>query len=148
MAKKQSEPSPIVRQIPDTDSIARYCGAATLDSAGRPTGAAFQARSQDAGRLSCDWVDCLAGPPASEQAEAVRASLRSRVAGYDANGKVGLLNVGRVRALTMETQQLDVIHVPTRRNTCHAAIAGVAGLLELTFAELLADVAAASTIPA
>lgn len=148
MAKKQARPRPLPRAIPNTDSVARYCAPVNLDREGRPTGAAFQTRPQDEGRLSCTWVECLSGPPAAARARAVRANLSSRVVGYDANGKIGLLNVSDVRALIVDTQQLDVSHRPTNKNACHAAITGVAGLLELAFAELLADLAAANTIPA
>lgn len=119
-----------------------------LDAAGHPTGAHFQTRPQDQGRLSCAWVECLSAPPAAAQHEAVRTNLRSRVAGYDSNGRIGLLNAGAVRALILDTQRLDVVHLPSQKNPCHSVITGVAGVLELTFAELLADLAAANTIPA
>ena len=59
-----------------------------------------------------------------------------------------MLNAGRVRALVAEAQHLDVAHMPTRNNRCHSVIIGVGGILELTFAELLADLAAEDTIQA
>lgn len=148
MAKKQSHPEPVRREIPDSDFVARFCAPVNLDANGRPTGAAFQTRPQDQGRLSCAWVECLSGPPAAAQAAAVRANLWPRVAGYDTNGRIGLLNAGEVRALVADSQRLDVAHWPNVKNPCHSAVAGVGGVLELTFAELLADLAAANTIPA
>lgn len=147
MAKKAARPLPAPRHIPNADHIARYCAPVNLDAAGCPTGAAFQLRTLDRGRLSCDWVECLSGPPPAAQAAALRRSL-SRVGGYNAAGKIGILNAGDVRALELEAQRLAVVHAPGHRNTCHAVIEGTAGLLELTFAELLADLTAASAIRA
>jgi hypothetical protein len=147
MAKRAARSPATRRAIPDADSVARFCAPVNLDS-GRPTGAAFQTRPRDQGRLSCAWVECVAGTSTADQQLAVRENLSARVAGYDTAGRIAVLHAGAVRALIIEMQRLDVLHAPTGRNECHAVITGVEGLLELTFAELLADLAAANTIEA
>jgi hypothetical protein len=146
MAKKGAAPVAVVLPIPDADSVARFCAPINLEN-GRPTGAVFQLRPQDQDRLSCTWVECVSGAPTAEQQAAVRGRL-SGVGGYDAAGRIALLNVGAVRALIVEMQKLDVLHWPSKKNTCHSAITGVGGVLELTFAELLADLAAENLIDA
>ena len=137
------------RVIPDDNSVARFCSAATvLDSTGHVTGAAFFPRPQDEGRISVEWVECVSAPPLTVQLDAIRASLSKRVVGYRASGKIALLRTGDVRNVVHENQRLDVVHRPTHSSRCHAGIIGLDGLLVLPLAEMLSDLANTNTVSA
>lgn len=127
---------PAGQAIPDSDTVARFCEPqTTLDSSGRVTGAAFLPRPVDQGRVSVEWCQCVPVPTGTTQLDAVRRSLSERVREYTNAGKIALLNVG-------------VVHLPTRRGPCHAAITGVEGLLALPLAEMLSELANENAVQA
>lgn len=108
--------------LPAQDHVTRLCGRGMDPDRMIITGAAFELRLIDDGRLSVDWVECphvVAGQRNNDGSkERIKPACR-------ASQICAILNVGEIRQIEHNEKPLNVIEYPTRKNKCHCGIVGL-----------------------
>ncbi len=106
--------------LPAEHHVTRCCGDRGVDN-GIVTGAAFELRPKDNGKLSVDWVECEYVAHENQNVEGSKSRLKS--AGLRPQF-IAVLNVGDIRRVHQNNRHLDVVEAHTR-NKCHSAIIGM-----------------------
>jgi len=125
--------------VPDSDHVARYCGARTVDN-GEISAAAFMLRDTEE-YLSVNWLEELKRLDTPSQIHELQ-ELYSKKLKVGATAKIAILNVGAFRSkVTRETSDgrlLHVLHEPEIGDPSHAGIYGIPHDDEMV-AELIAQ---------
>ena len=100
--------------IPDTDHVARYCKASTVED-GEISAAAFMLR-QDERYLSVNWLEELKLPNRAAEITGLQELYTRKFSRVGAGARIALLNVGRLRTNVQtkspDRRVLPVLHEP------------------------------------
>ncbi len=102
-------------------NVTRLCGRGWDSETKTVSGAAFELRRKDEGRLSVDWVECLSVDENKRNPEGSQDRLRTVAINPQ---YCVVLNVGEIRKIKHNSYPLDVIEHPTS-NPCHCGIIGM-----------------------
>mgnify|MGYP005994149741 CR=1 FL=1 len=140
------------KPIPETDSLARYCGASKiLDN--KPIGAAFNLRPNEE-YLSVNWLEFYNNDDRIKQIEKVVADV-NRAKKTGSTSKLALFNmstaIAAVKAITKHAIQLSATHEPISvpSNQSHAGLHGYLldnATVENVLAEIVDDVVPARPV--
>jgi hypothetical protein len=111
-------------QIPDAHHVARGVHPRSVDN-GDVQSTAFQPGSNDRGRLSTDWVECVHARSTRRNIEGSLARLRLSL--KIRPQRVAILNAMRIRGIEAAGAQLDAVEDPHPNRPCHSAIVGFTG---------------------
>lgn len=125
----------------DADHVVRYCRPRTIDSQRRVTSAAFVFRTRPNREpfLSVNWLEYFEATTRAEQVQFVRELLGKKLT-LSRNGRLGVLQIGRVRALA-QNPATDSVRVEPHRSEGDPSHAGihVASQHEIAAATVLAN---------
>jgi hypothetical protein len=126
--------------IPDSDHVARYCRASTIED-GEISAAAFMLRAADE-YLSVNWLEELGRSDRGTQIRDLQ-ELYARKLRVGAKARIAILNVGTVRTKverdSPDSRVLRVLHEPEHDDPSHAGIYDIPYEDEIV-AELIARV--------
>jgi hypothetical protein len=126
--------------IPDSDHVARYCKASTIED-GEVLPTAFMMREADE-YLSVNWLENLGRSDRASQMRDLQ-ELYARKLRVRANARIAILNVGTVRSKVERDSQdrrvLRVLHDPEPDDPSHSGIYDIPYDDEIV-AELIAQV--------
>jgi hypothetical protein len=109
--------------IPDSDHVARYCKATTVED-GEIQATAFMLRN-DEEYLSVNWVEDLNCPDRKNEISALQELYSSKLT-VRATARIAILNVGTFRAKVAsespDMRKLRVLHEPIPDDPSHSGI--------------------------
>lgn len=145
MAQSQSD----YGELPDSDSVARYCHPRTILSDGRPARAAFTLRPSEE-YLSANWLEYFhdSDPPA--QLDGARQALAGKGFRMTRSARFAVLNAGAAVSRCQELLDAPIrfIALGDLRDPSHTGIYGYANHNTAVAAALAAMVAADGLYPA
>ena len=111
-------------QLPDADSVSRYCRPRTLED-GRPKPSAFHLRPGEE-HLSVHWLEFFGAPSQALAIERVQATMTNAGFSLARSGRFSVLEIGRTKRLVREKLKVDlsVEHLPVGDDPAHAGIRG------------------------
>ena len=135
-------------ELPDSDSVARYCRPRTLLSNGRPARAAFMLRPGEE-YLSANWLEYFHAADRPAQLAGVRRALAGKGFRMSRAARFAVLNVGAAVSSCQETLDTPIrfIALGDPRDPSHTGIYGSAAH-SAAAALLAATVAASDLYPA
>lgn len=93
-------------QLPDTDHVSRLCSKKQITEDGRVSGAAFQVRPIDNGRLSVNWVEKLGLSSRPDEIKALSEIYAAKVKRYPITGSsISILNIGKTKNHVHESSE-------------------------------------------
>ncbi len=126
--------------VPDSNHVARYCRASSVDS-GEIQATAFMMRENEP-YLSVNWLEELKRPDRKDEIRELQL-LYSRKLRVCATARIAVLNVGAVRIKveheSVDGRLLSITHEPESDDPSHAGIYGIPHDDEFV-AELIAQV--------
>jgi hypothetical protein len=108
--------------LPSEDHVTRMCGRGMDPDQMIVTGAAFELRPIDKGKLSVDWVECPHVPPEKRNNSGSKERLKPACRESQI---CAMLNVGDIRQIRHNDIPLNVLEYPTTKNKCHCGIVGL-----------------------
>ena len=129
-------------EIPDSDHVSRYCKPSSISlSTGRPTGASFRLRENEA-FLSINWLEELNQTSRESEINELRQVFKNKPFQVATTGVFAVINVGRTKSSVVEgapdSTVLKFIHEPEDDDPSHSGIFGFTHEENL-IAELIAD---------
>jgi hypothetical protein len=100
--------------VPDSDHVARYCGARTVED-GEIQATAFMLRESEE-YLSVNWLEALSRPDRSSEIRELQYLYARKLNRVGAGARIAILNVGTLRSRVQRESQdmrlLRVLHEP------------------------------------
>ncbi|MXY60858.1 MAG: hypothetical protein F4Y82_01910 [Cenarchaeum sp. SB0665_bin_23] len=115
----------MIVDIDDADHVARYCSPRKIKEDGTPAPGAFRLRDCDNCCLSVNWLECFRGQSIVDNILHVRSELCQHRE-LRKNGRLAVLNVGKIKRAIKITNKLDinVKRNPRNNHRSHACIGG------------------------
>ena len=112
--------------IPDSDHIARYCGAARIMDSGNISGLAFKLRDGEE-YLSVNWLEYLKKPNREDEIGELRKVFARKGRRVGAKARFAILNVGEMcgHVLSIGQRRINVRHEPEEDDSSHSGIYGL-----------------------
>jgi len=114
-----------VSDVPDNDTVSRYCKPSAVGQDGRPLSAAFRLRPGE-DYLSVNWLEFFDAPDIAVAVECVREVFRNKGYRLRPNGRFAVVGVSPAKAVVAETvgHPGRVEHLPLDDDESHAGLSG------------------------